>query len=73
MGRSSAPTVAVAETSRQVQSKPVSDAGQFAPGVPKLASGSVHVTNSVRTPTVSMNPTHSYASGMQSVHVSHKA
>lgn len=71
--RASLPTVASAETTRQVNTRPVDDSSLIS-AAPRLASGTIHSTP--RIPKVAngikMTPTHNYAKGMQGVHVTHE-
>lgn len=73
--RASTPTVATAETTRQVNVKPVNNGAATAlPKPAKLAAGSVHMTNpgGGKLPSVTMAPTHNYSTGMAGVNVKHK-
>lgn len=70
--RASLPTVASAETTRQVNTRPADDATALKVAPPHLARGTIHAPARVpKVGGISMNPTHNYATGLQGVHVAH--
>ena len=68
--RASLPTVASAETTRQVNTRPASDLEP----APKLAAGTIHSNPRIPSATagVKMTPTHNYGTGLQGVHITHE-
>jgi hypothetical protein len=73
--RASLPTVASSETTRQVNTRPANDMAP-APSIQAARAPRGTITAPQHIPKVggiSMTPTHNYATGLQGVHVSHKA